>query len=73
MFSQSMILGLLKPLLPKLEGFLNDQDLEKGEKSKILLDVIDKKIHIQIVAIKQMENGHFEITKVLQSIDPKDI
>jgi len=73
MFNQSMILGLLKPLLPKLEGFLNSQDLEEGEKSKILLDVIDKKIHIQIVAIKPMENGHFEITKVLQDIDPKDI
>ena len=69
-----MLLGILKPLLPKLEGFLNShKDLESGEKAKILLDVIDSQIYIQIVALKQKENGEFIITKVLQDIKPEQL
>lgn len=70
---KSMLLGILKPLLPRLEGFLNSQELEEGEKTKILMDVINNEISIQIVAIKKMENGHFEITKVLQDINPTEL
>ena len=74
MIPKSMLLGILKPLLPKLEGFLNShKDLESGEKAKILLDVIDSQIYIQIVALKQKENGEFIITKVLQDIKPEQL
>lgn len=69
-----MLLGMLKPLLPKLEGFLKSHnDLEDGERAKIMLDIVDAKIHIQIVAIKQKENGEFVITKILQDVDPKEL
>ena len=74
MIPKSMLLGMLKPLLPKLEGFLKSHnDLEDGERAKIMLDIVDAKIHIQIVAIKQKENGEFVITKILQDVDPKEL
>ncbi len=69
-----MLFGMLKPLLPKLEGFLKShRELEDGERAKIMLDIVDSKIHIQIVALKKKENGEFVITKILQDIDPKEL
>ena len=65
---------MLKPLLPKLEGFLKShEDLKEGERAKIMMDIVDDKLHIQIVAIKQKDNGEFVITQILQDIDPKEL
>ena len=64
---------MLKPLLPKLEGFLKShKDLEEGERAKIMLDIVNDKIHIQIVALKQ-EDDKFIITKVLQDVNPDEL
>ena len=68
--NKSMLLGVLKPLLPKLEGFLNDQKLEKGEKAEILLNTNGKNISIKIIAIKEIE-GQVVITRILQDITEK--
>lgn len=73
MIPKSMLLGMLKPLLPKLEGFLKShKDLEDGERAKIMLDIVNDKIHIQIVALKQ-EDDKFIITKVLQDVNPDEL
>ena len=73
MIPKSMLLGMLKPLLPKLEGFLKShKDLEEGERAKIMLDIVNDKIHIQIVALKQ-EDDKFIITKVLQDVNPDEL
>ena len=62
-----MLLGVLKPLLPKLEGFLNDQKLEEGEKAEILLNTNGKNISIKIIAIKEIDK-QIVITRILQDI-----
>tara|TARA_R110002020_G_scaffold418150_1_gene627408 strand:- start:23 stop:241 length:219 start_codon:yes stop_codon:yes gene_type:complete len=72
MLSKNMLLGLLKPLLPKLEGFLQNQKLEDGEEAKILLDVKNKEISITIIAIKEID-GQVVITRVLSGVDPKEL
>ena len=73
MIPKSMLLGMLKPLLPKLEGFLKShKDLEEGERAKIMLDIVNDKIHIQIVALKQ-EDDKFIITKFLQDVNPDEL
>ena len=63
-----MLLGLLKPLLPKLEGFLQNQELKEGEQTKILLDVQNGEIVILIVAIKENENNEIVITRELSKV-----
>ena len=74
MIPKSMLLGMLKPLLPKLQVFLKShEDLKEGERAKIMMDIVDDKLHIQIVAINQKENGEFVITQILQDIDPKEL
>tara|TARA_R110002051_G_C8688057_1_gene492629 strand:- start:313 stop:543 length:231 start_codon:yes stop_codon:yes gene_type:complete len=67
---KSMLLGVLKPLLPKLEGFLNDQELKDGEKAEILLNTNGKNISIKIIAIKEIDN-QIVITRILQDITEK--
>ena len=65
---------MLKPLLPKLERFLKThENLKDGERAKIMMDIVDDKINIQIVAIKQKDNGEFIITQILQDVNPKDL
>ena len=74
MIPKSLLLGMLKPLLPKLERFLKDhEDLKDGERAKIMMDIVDDKINIQIVAIKQKDNGEFIITQILQEVNPKEL
>jgi hypothetical protein len=75
-----MLLTMLRPLLPKLEGFLTDQEeLGKGEKAKILLDVIDGKISIQIIALKQIpkeeprEKDEIILSQIIKNIDSKEL
>jgi hypothetical protein len=68
MLSKTMLLGLLKPLLPKLEGFLQNQELKEGEQTKILLDVQNGEIVILIVAIKENENKEIVITRELSKV-----
>tara|TARA_Y100001973_G_scaffold105573_1_gene179263 strand:+ start:1238 stop:1480 length:243 start_codon:yes stop_codon:yes gene_type:complete len=80
MFKTSMLLTMLRPLLPKLERFLTEQEeLDNGEKSKILLDVIDGKISIQIIALKQMpkdkprEKDEIIVSQILKNIDSNEL
>jgi len=74
MIPKSLLLGMLKPLLPKLEGFLkNHEDLKEGERAKIMMDIVNDQIHIQIVSIKQNDAGEFIITQILQDVNPKDL
>tara|TARA_R100000664_G_scaffold31135_2_gene44429 strand:- start:9647 stop:9889 length:243 start_codon:yes stop_codon:yes gene_type:complete len=80
MFKTSMLLTMLRPLLPKLERFLTEQEeLDKGEKSKILLDVIDGKISIQIIALKQMpkdkprKKDEIIVSQILKNIDSNEL
>ena len=80
MFKTSMLLTMLRPLLPKLERFLTEQEeLDNGEKSKILLDVIDGNISIQIIALKQMpkdeprEKDEIIVSQILKNIDSNEL
>jgi hypothetical protein len=76
MIPKSMLLGMLKPLLPKLEGFLKNQDnLKTDEFADIRMNVENKEIIIQIVAISREPNkdGFHEIRRVLQDINSKDL
>ena len=76
MIPKSMLLGMLKPLLPKLEGFLKNQDnLKTDEFADIRMNVENKEIIIQIVAISREPNkdGFHEVRRVLQDINSKDL
>ena len=76
MIPKSLLLGMLKPLLPKLEGFLKNQDnLKTDEFADIRMNVENKEIIIQIVAISREPNkdGFHEIRRVLQDINSKDL
>tara|TARA_R100001594_G_scaffold41050_2_gene73056 strand:- start:205 stop:429 length:225 start_codon:yes stop_codon:yes gene_type:complete len=74
MIPKSMLLGMLRPLLPKLERFLKShENLKDGERAKIMMDIVDDGLHIQIVAIKQKDDGEFVITQILQDVDPKEL
>ena len=45
-----MLLGMLKPLLPKLEGFLKDHPkLKENEESRIVMRIEDAEIRIAYV------------------------
>tara|TARA_R100000664_G_scaffold34163_1_gene54534 strand:- start:6273 stop:6515 length:243 start_codon:yes stop_codon:yes gene_type:complete len=80
MIPKSMLLGMLKPLLPKLEGFLkNHENLKDGEKAKIQMDIVDDKLDIKIIACKLVEKDTPRLTdeviisKILSEVDPKEL
>ena len=76
MIPQSMLLRMLKPLLPKLERYLvNQEKLKDDEFADIRLNTNGKKIIIQVVAISKEKNkdGFHEIRQVLQDVDSKDL
>tara|TARA_R100001163_G_C4998196_1_gene148306 strand:- start:473 stop:703 length:231 start_codon:yes stop_codon:yes gene_type:complete len=76
MIPQSMLLRMLKPLLPKLERYLvNQEKLKEDEFADIRLNTNGKKIIIQVVAISKEKNkdGFHEIRQVLQDVDSKDL
>ena len=76
MIPKSMLLGMLKPLLPKLERYLvNQEKLKDDEFADIRLNTNGKKIIIQVVAISKEKNkdGFHEIRQVLQDVDSKDL
>jgi|TARA_R100000988_G_scaffold102961_1_gene80164 hypothetical protein len=73
MIPKSLLLGMLKPLLPKLEGFLkNHPDLKENEQSRVVLRVEDAEIVIEIMAYLFEDDKVVGIRK-LQSVDPKDL
>ena len=73
MIPKSMLLGMLKPFLPKLEGFLHSKkELKEGERAKIVMDVINNQIHIQIIAFKEIDETQFDL-RVLQDIKPDEL
>jgi len=74
MIPTSLLLGMLKPLLPKLERFLKEhENLKDGERAKIMMDIVDDKINIQIVALKQKENGEIFVSQILQDVNPNEL
>ena len=67
---------MLKPFLPRLEGFLrNHPELKAGEYATINLQIINDAISIQIIAIsiEKNKNGKHEITRVLSDVDPQKL
>ena len=73
MIPKSLLLGMLKPLLPKLEGFLKSHpDLKENEQSRVVLRVEDAEIVIEIMAYLFEDDKVVGIRK-LQSVDPKDL
>ena len=73
MIPKSMLLGMLKPFLPKLEGFLHsNKELRVGEQAKIVMDIVNNQIHIQIIAFKVIDGDHFNL-RVLQDIKPDEL
>ena len=53
MLSKNMLLGLLKPLLPKLEGFLQNQKLEDGEEAKFFWMLKIKRSQLLLLLLKK--------------------
>ena len=73
MIPKSMLLGMLKPLLPKLEGFLkNHPDLKENEESRVVLRVEDGEILIEIFAYLFEDDKVVGIRK-LEKVDAKDL
>ena len=73
MIPKSMLLGMLKPFLPKLEGFLHsNKELIVGDQAKIVMDIVNNQIHIQIIAFKVIDGDHFNL-RVLQDIKPDEL
>lgn len=71
-----MLLGMLKPLLPRLEGFLKNHDnLGDDEYATISMLIDNGEINIQIIAVSREpnSNGKHEITRVLQDVNPKEL
>ena len=67
-FQQKLIANLVKPLIPKLEGYLKKMPLEEGEvKTIIQLDIDNSEIYISIVALKLNEEKELVINRVLDS------
>ena len=69
---------ILKPMLPKLEGFFNSQELEEGEiSSSAMINIKGGKVDIRIVALgmREKENGEKElyISRVIDAMDGEDL
>ena len=80
MIGRNMLLGMLKPLLPKLEGFLkNHENLGNGEIAKIVIDLENSKLDIKILAFKQVpkdtkrKNDEVVISRILQEISEQEL
>jgi len=80
MIGRNMLLGMLKPLLPKLEGFLkNHENLGNGERAKIVIDLENSKLDIKILAFKQIpketerKNDEVVISRILQEISEQEL
>ena len=73
MIPKSMLLGMLKPLLPKLEGFLKHHpNLKENEQSRVVLRVEDGEIIIEIFAYLFEDDKVIGIRK-LERVDAKDL
>lgn len=69
---------ILKPMLPKLEGFFNGQELEEGEiSSSALINIKNGAVDIRIVALgmREHENGEKElyISRIIDSMQGEDL
>ena len=73
MIPKSLLLGMLKPLLPKLEGFLKSHpDLKENEEANVVLKIENDEIVIKIYGFK-IEDGKITELRLLQSVDPKEL
>ena len=73
MIPKSLLLGMLKPLLPKLEGFLkNHPDLQENEEANVVLKIENDEIVIKIYGFK-IEDGKITELRLLQSVDAKEL
>jgi len=74
MIPKSMLLGMLKPLLPKLEGFLkNHPKLKENEESRIVMRIENSEIKIEIYAYLFNENKEVVSIRSIQDVDPKEL
>ena len=74
MIPKSMLLGMLKPLLPKLEGFLkNHPKLKENEESRIVMKIDNSEIKIEIYAYLFNENKEVVSIRSIQDVDPKEL
>ena len=74
MIPKSMLLGMLKPLLPKLEGFLkNHPKLKENEESRIVMKIDNSEIKIEIYAYLFNENKDIVSIRSIQDVDPKEL
>jgi len=73
-----VVLGMLKPMMPKFETWLNSYELEEGEvSSSILINTItndqgDPEIRIDVVSMKVV-NEKLTVSRVLQTISQKEL
>jgi len=69
-----MLLGMLKPLLPKLEGFLKDHPkLKENEESRIVMRIEDAEIRIEIYAYEFNDKKEVVSIRQIQDVDPKSL
>jgi hypothetical protein len=74
MIPKSMLLGMLKPLLPKLEGFLKDHPkLKENEESRIVMRIEDSEIKIEIYAYEFNDKKEVVAIRQIQDVDPKSL
>jgi len=74
MIPKSLLLGMLKPLLPKLEGFLKDHpELKENEEGRIVMRVENGEIKIDIYAYEFNDKKEVISLRMLQKVDPKDL
>ena len=75
MIPTSMLLGMIKPLLPKLEGYLSNQEnLDPEARAKIVMDVIDGQMKLQVWGVKaeNLKKKLYTI-ELLQEIDASNL
>jgi len=75
--TNKFLLTIIKPLLPKLKGWLGNAELLEGEVSKSVLLNVDKsndELRIDIVALKvDPETKKLFINRVLDTISQDEI
>ena len=72
--TDNLLKRIIKPLMPKLVGYMNESDeLNDGEiKKSIMLNVINNDIRIDIVTLKE-DSGKLIISRILKTIGGDDL
>lgn len=72
---KQLITRMIKPFIPKIEAWMKEMPLEKGEiKSTIMLDIADEEIAISIVALKLEEDSKkLIVSRVIETFTPEKL